>query len=105
MWDRLSTPDRRHAVGVARDVVARLDGGATRPVVAAALLHDAGKLDSKLGTFARVGATLWAGAHGRERAATGAGRVARYLRHDTIGRCPAAVRADQGVSCRRRLLR
>ena len=54
-------------------------------MVAAALLHDAGKLDSGLGTFARVGATVWAGARGRGRAAAGFGRVARYLRHDAIG--------------------
>lgn len=79
-------PDRRHAVDVAREVVARLGPDAVaRPVVAAALLHDAGKVDSGLGTFARAGATVWAGALGRERAAAGAGRAARYLRHDTIG--------------------
>ena len=85
MWVRLSNPDRRHAIGVARDVVARLGADATRPVVAAALLHDSGKLASGFGTFARVGATVWAGAIGRERAATGGGRLARYLRHDAIG--------------------
>ena len=85
IWFRLGNADRRHSVGVARDVVARLGPDATRPVVAAALLHDSGKLDSGLGTFARVGATLWAGLRGRERAASGSGRVARYLRHDELG--------------------
>jgi hypothetical protein len=95
VWDRLSNPDRRHAVGVARDVVARLGAGATRPVVAAALLHDSGKLDSGLGTFARVGATVWAGLRGRERAAVGPSRVARYLRHDELGAAAlAAAGAD-----------
>lgn len=95
IWDRLSNPDRRHAVGVARDVVARLGADATRPVVAAALLHDSGKIDSGLGTFARVGATLWAGVRGRERAAVGGSRVARYLRHDELGAAAlAAAGAD-----------
>lgn len=85
LWRRMSGPDRRHAVGVARDVVARLgDDAATRPVVAAALLHDVGKLDAGLGTLARVPATV-AGLVARERATRGSGRVARYLRHDAIG--------------------
>ena len=86
IWARLSAPDRRHAIGVAREVIALVGPAAvTRPVVAAALLHDAGKLDSGLGTFARVGATVWSAARGREHAAAGDGRVARYLRHDAIG--------------------
>jgi HD superfamily phosphodiesterase len=53
-------------------------------VVAAALLHDVGKVDSGLGTLARVPATL-VGLLARERAVRGGGRVARYLRHDAIG--------------------
>ena len=94
IWSRMSNTDRRHAVGVARHVVGRLGPEATRPVVAAALLHDSGKLDSGLGTFARVAATLWAGTLGRRRAAAGSGRVARYLRHDELG---AAALADAGA--------
>jgi hypothetical protein len=78
LWAQLSDADRRHAIGVARDVVARLGPDATRPVVAAALLHDAGKVVSGLGTFARVGATLL----GRARAR---GRAADYLRHPEHG--------------------
>jgi hypothetical protein len=85
LWRRMSGPDRRHAVGVAREVVRRLGSEtATRPVVAAALLHDVGKVDAGLGTLARVPATL-VGLVARERVAAGAGRVARYLRHDAIG--------------------
>jgi hypothetical protein len=82
LWTRLSGPDRRHAVGVARDVVASLGGDAGRAVVAAALLHDAGKLESGLGTFRRVGATLVGMAVGRRRPR---GRIGDYLRHDAIG--------------------
>ena len=94
LWRRMSGPDRRHAVGVARDVVDRLGAdAATRPVVAAALLHDVGKVDSGLGTLARVPATL-VGLVARERVAAGDGRVARYLRHDAIG---ATLLADAGA--------
>ena len=76
LWQRMSGPDRRHAVGVARAVPAEL--------AAAALLHDVGKVESGLGTLARVPATL-VGLLARERVAAGEGRVARYLRHDAIG--------------------
>jgi len=85
LWQTMPVADRRHAVGVARDVAVRLGPNATRPVLAAALLHDVGKIDAGLGTFARVVATVWSGVRGRARAAKGTGRVARYLRHDEIG--------------------
>jgi hypothetical protein len=52
--------------------------------LAAALLHDVGKIDSGLGTLARVPATL-VGLAARDRVAAGDGRTARYLRHDAIG--------------------
>jgi hypothetical protein len=59
LWHRLDGPDRRHAVGVARAVEASLaPAGAPRPVLAAALLHDIGKLASGLGTYRRVVATV-----------------------------------------------
>ncbi|MHB1928475.1 MAG: hypothetical protein ACYDEN_13435 [Acidimicrobiales bacterium] len=109
LWERMSGPDRRHAVGVARDAITRLTTGGTgappRPVVAAALLHDVGKVESGFGTFARVAVTAAAMVVGRERlagegaaparlagarssrrAATGwRGRAAAYLAHDRIG--------------------
>jgi hypothetical protein len=68
LWRRMSGPDQRHAVGVARGTV-RLLGPEEPPpeVVAAALLHDVGKVESSLGTFARVGVTLAALAVGRAR--------------------------------------
>lgn len=55
LWRRMSGPDRRHAVGVAR-VVARTHPD--RPVLAAALLHDVGKVESGLSTLERVPVTL-----------------------------------------------
>ncbi len=92
LWDRLPGPDRRHAVGVARDALERL--GAEPPgraVVAAALLHDVGKLESGLGTLGRVAVTLAAMLAGRERIVSGRGRspwsvrARAYLTHDRIG--------------------
>jgi hypothetical protein len=68
----MSNADRRHSVAVAR----RIDRGPE--TIAAALLHDVGKVESGLGTFGRVLATIIG--PGRAR-----GRMAVYLRHDLIG--------------------
>ena len=85
LWRRMSGFDRRHAVGVARRVAADLGPEATRPVLAAALLHDVGKVDSGLGPIRRALATVWSWLLGHRRASAGTGRMARYLRHDQIG--------------------
>jgi len=60
LWREMSGPDRRHATGVARRTAATLGDAATRPVLAAALLHDVGKTVAHLGTYGRVIATLCA---------------------------------------------
>ncbi len=61
LWQQMTNPDRRHAVGVAQMVASELGSEAVRPVLAAALLHDVGKVVSGLRTPARVMATLvWA---------------------------------------------
>ena len=83
LWRQMSPADQRHAVGVAQRVAA---SNTERPVLAAALLHDIGKIDAGLGTFGRVAATLV----GRRRAK---GRFALYLRHDAIG---ASLLTDAG---------
>ncbi len=91
LWQRMSAQDRRHAAGVARRTVDTLGERADRPVIAAALLHDVGKVDSQLGTFHRVVATLSAAVAGRETAelwVRGSGitrRIGLYLRHPEIG--------------------
>lgn len=93
LWRRMSAADRRHAAGVARRVDSDLGGtpDTRRPALAAALLHDVGKVDAGLGTLGRVGATLIGLAGSRARAAELArrrgplGRVGRYLDHPAIG--------------------
>jgi len=91
LWTRMSPQDRRHAAGVARRTVAALGDSADRPVIAAALLHDVGKVDSQLGTPLRVVATLSAAVAGRETAelwVKGTGvtrRIGLYLKHPKIG--------------------
>jgi hypothetical protein len=91
LWRRMPNADRRHAVGVARDVERALGVEATRPVIAAALLHDVGKIDSGLHTYGRVIATLcgmivsrdqarvWTRSRGFTR------RVGLYLLHTDLG--------------------
>lgn len=91
LWARMSGADRRHAVGVARRVERSLGHEATRPVLAASLLHDIGKTESGLGTYGRVVATLSAkvAGHGMaDRWQRGRGftrRVGLYLNHPAIG--------------------
>jgi hypothetical protein len=93
LWRRMRRADRRHAVGVARRVEASLGEDASRPVLAAALLHDVGKLDADLGVYGRVVATVsgavvhhddetirdWTRTRGFTR------RVGLYLQHPRLG--------------------
>ena len=91
LWERMYAPDRRHAVSVARRTERALGHVATRPVLAAALLHDIGKTVSGLRTYGRVIATLSAKAAGYDMAAawtetTGFTRkVGLYLQHPELG--------------------
>lgn len=93
LWAAMPGPDRRHSAAVARRVEAALGRDASRPVLAAALLHDVGKTTGGLRTPGRVVATLVGAVRGRDRAAGGDGRIARYLRHDEIG---GALLAEAG---------
>lgn len=93
LFRRMRPADRRHAVAVARRVEAALGDDATRAVLAAALLHDVGKVESRLGVYGRVVATLsraavrgdpetvrdWTRTRGMTR------RVGLYLQHDRLG--------------------
>ena len=69
-WSDLPDHDRRHSVAVARLVqtsLAETEYADDDRWLAAALVHDLGKLDADLGVFGRVGATLLRGAIGRRR--------------------------------------
>jgi hypothetical protein len=80
LFDRLARADQEHHLRVARRLVAQhAPGPVPREWIAAALLHDVGKLVCGLGTWGRVWATLWP--WGR----AGDGRFARYHRHAAIG--------------------
>jgi hypothetical protein len=91
LWARMSGPDRRHAVDVARRVERTLGNEATPPVLAAALLHDVGKVESGLRTYGRVVATVSAKvagpdmAHSWRRQRGYARRVGLYLLHADLG--------------------
>jgi putative nucleotidyltransferase with HDIG domain len=96
IWAGMSGPDRRHAVGVAHRVAAaagNTDGaGVARNLIAAALLHDAGKQAARLGAFGRSAATIAAVVGGREKVAAWScrrsGYLARaglYVSHDKVG--------------------
>jgi len=91
LWHRMRGADRRHAVGVARRTEAALGAPVERPVLAAALLHDVGKVDSDLGPVRRALATVAGMAAGHDAARRWrdrpgvVGRTGRYLCHDAIG--------------------
>jgi hypothetical protein len=94
LFRRQPRHDQRHAIAVARDVQARLAGtpDADDPRwLAAALLHDIGKLDARLGIPGRVVATVSASIGGRDMAeawSSSSGvtrRVGLYLRHAELG--------------------
>jgi hypothetical protein len=94
LWSRMPNADRRHSIGVARRVQEALAGTAYADDsrwVAAALLHDVGKIDAGLNTFQRVGATLAGAAAGHDMAEAWAAkrgitrRVGLYLQHPELG--------------------
>lgn len=91
LWIKMYGPDRRHSARVAREVERQLGHEATPPVVAAALLHDVGKIDSGLRTWGRVVATMSAAAAGRDTAVLWVRshgftrKVGLYLQHPDIG--------------------
>ncbi|MDG2025847.1 MAG: HD domain-containing protein [Acidimicrobiales bacterium] len=91
LWKRQCGPDRRHTASVGREVERRLGNEATPPVLAAALLHDIGKIEADLGTWGRVIATLSAKVAGRDtarlwvRSSGFTRRVGLYLHHPEFG--------------------
>lgn len=95
-FNRMVVRDRAHSIGVARAVEANLDrigrSEDHRWILQAALLHDVGKSDARLGTYGRVVATLAGWVAGDEMAGVWAQkkgmtrRIGIYLLHPEIGR-------------------
>ena len=96
LWARQYPPDRRHSASTARQVERELAGESalnddTRWVLAAALLHDIGKIEAGLGTWGRVFATVAAKIAGSNRTRQWIhhdgcrARVSSYLSHPQIG--------------------
>lgn len=75
LWSAMSPMDQRHSIVVMRRFRV-LRPNATLPEIRAALLHDVGKIESNLGVFGRVIATV-VGPRGR--------RFAKYHDHEQIG--------------------
>ena len=109
LWRRLPNHDRRHSIAVARRVQRALERTEHRgddQWLAAALLHDVGKLDARLGVFGRVGATLAGAAAGHDMAAIWSEkrgvtrRVGLYLRHPEIGADHIRVAGGPGNAAR-----
>jgi len=93
-WKLQPRHDQRHTLNVARAVEASLAGTPEQGDpnwLAAALLHDIGKLDARLGVYGRVVATVSGAATGRALADAWSEkrgftrRVGLYLRHPEIG--------------------
>src|SRR5699024_5210036 len=80
VWRSLSPADRRHSVAVAERVEAMLGAAGTRPVIAAALLHDCGKIVSGFGPSRRVMAMLIAAVIGHRRTVAWGDRPGHALR-------------------------
>ena len=105
IWSSMSGPDRRHSVAVAHEVRRRLGPDADAPVLAAALLHDSGKVESHLRTPMRVVATVVGLARGRRRTIDRwsrrsgiRGRIASYLDHPEIGATELEVRGSDPLT-------
>jgi hypothetical protein len=78
LWRQMGNPDRRHAMAVARRFETALGRELTRPAMAAALLHDVGKVQCGLGTIERVVATVLGPRFSPD-------RYACYHRHEELG--------------------
>ena len=93
LWSKLHRTDAAESIGVARRVAkfVDLDDADRSDIIAAALLHDVGKLDSELGTYGRVVATVAAKLAGRSMVeawvhSTGfTRRCGLYLQHAQLG--------------------
>jgi HD domain len=84
-WERLGPADRRESVETARATLRALGSEPEPDWVAAALLHDVGKVETDLGPVGRSVATVSATVVGRRRARSWTNRFGRYVNHDDLG--------------------
>ena len=85
VWEPLGRADQAESLAVARRVAHALGSDADPRWLAAALLHDAGKSDARLGTVGRAAATVVAGLASHGRARRWPNRIGRYVAHDDLG--------------------
>jgi HD domain len=94
VWQRMPAADRRESVRTGRGLAAALDGtphSGDERYLAAALLHDVGKSEARLGAVGRSLATMAGAAAGHDMAPAwqSRGGIRRkfglYLRHDEVG--------------------
>ena len=85
-WATMDRADRVEAIGVGAPSRGCIGRGCEPRWLAAALLHDVGKVDAGLGPFRRVGRDHDCCARGaRPRAALGGTAIGRYIAHDDRG--------------------
>lgn len=85
VWERLGPADRAESVATARAAQAALGPNGEPQWIAAALLHDVGKSDTRLGPFGRSAATVIAVVAGHRRVRGWSNSVGRYVNHDELG--------------------
>jgi hypothetical protein len=105
LWSRLSLADRRESIGVARRTelaLADTEHAGDSRWIAAALLHDVGKLDARFGPLRRAVATTAAGLFG-PRVVEGwvdksgfVRRCALYVFHDQLGADRVRIAGGRG---------
>ena len=84
-WERLGRADRAESLATARAALEALVPDADPAWVAAALLHDVGKAETRLGSVGRAWATVTAGLVGHSRARAWPNAMGRYVNHDELG--------------------
>jgi hypothetical protein len=84
-WQRLAPADRVESLTTARAASVALGPGGDDRWVAAALLHDVGKAETRFGPFRRAGATAVVIVVGERRVRAWPNAIGRYVDHDERG--------------------
>jgi putative nucleotidyltransferase with HDIG domain len=84
-WQGMSRADKAESIAVARAAARDLGRDADSRWLAAALLHDVGKTDARLGPVRRAGATVIGAVVSHGRARRWPNRVGLYISHDDRG--------------------